>query len=48
MLEKVIPLGHIGDPEADIGRPIAFLAGPDSQFITGSTLMLDGGLTYLR
>ncbi len=48
ILEKIIPLGHIGDPEADIGRPIAFLAGPDSQFITGSTLMLDGGLTYLR
>jgi NAD(P)-dependent dehydrogenase (short-subunit alcohol dehydrogenase family) len=48
ILEKVIPLGRIGDPEKDIGRPIAFLAGDDSAFITGSTLMLDGGLGYLR
>ena len=48
MLAKFVPLGRIGDPEADIGRPIAFLAGDDSRFITGSTLMLDGGLTFLR
>jgi meso-butanediol dehydrogenase/(S,S)-butanediol dehydrogenase/diacetyl reductase len=48
ILEKIIPLGRIGDPEKDIGRPIAFLAGDDSGFITGSTFMLDGGLTYLR
>jgi NAD(P)-dependent dehydrogenase (short-subunit alcohol dehydrogenase family) len=48
VLEKIIPVGRIGDPELDIGRPIAFLAGDDSRFITGSTLMLDGGLTYLR
>jgi NAD(P)-dependent dehydrogenase (short-subunit alcohol dehydrogenase family) len=48
VLEKVIPLGRIGDPERDIGRPIAFLASDDSAFITGSTLMLDGGLGYLR
>jgi 2-hydroxycyclohexanecarboxyl-CoA dehydrogenase len=48
ILEKVIPLGRIGDPEKDIGRPIAFLAGDDSAFITGTTLMLDGGLGYLR
>ena len=48
VLAKVIPVGRIGDPEKDIGRPIAFLAGEDSAFITGSTVMLDGGLTYLR
>jgi NAD(P)-dependent dehydrogenase (short-subunit alcohol dehydrogenase family) len=48
ILEKIIPLGRIGDPELDIGRPIAFLASDDSAFITGSTLMLDGGLGYLR
>lgn len=48
VLAKVIPAGRIGDPEKDIGRPIAFLAGEDSGFITGSTVMLDGGLTYLR
>ena len=48
VLEKIIPLGRIGDPELDIGRPIAFLASDDARFITGSTLMLDGGLGYLR
>jgi 2-hydroxycyclohexanecarboxyl-CoA dehydrogenase len=48
ILTKIVPLGRIGDPETDIGRPIAFLAGEDSKFITGSTLMLDGGLTFLR
>jgi NAD(P)-dependent dehydrogenase (short-subunit alcohol dehydrogenase family) len=48
ILSKIGPLGRIGDPETDIGRPIAFLAGEDSKFITGSTLMLDGGLTFLR
>jgi 2-hydroxycyclohexanecarboxyl-CoA dehydrogenase len=48
VLARIVPLGRIGDPETDIGRPIAFLAGDDSKFITGSTLMLDGGLTFLR
>jgi meso-butanediol dehydrogenase/(S,S)-butanediol dehydrogenase/diacetyl reductase len=48
IIEKIIPLGRIGDPENDIGKPIAFLASDDSAFITGSTLMLDGGLGYLR
>jgi NAD(P)-dependent dehydrogenase (short-subunit alcohol dehydrogenase family) len=48
VLEKIIPLGRIGDPENDIGKPVAFLASDDSAFITGSTLMLDGGLGYLR
>jgi NAD(P)-dependent dehydrogenase (short-subunit alcohol dehydrogenase family) len=48
VIEKIIPLGRIGDPENDIGKPVAFLASDDSAFITGSTLMLDGGLGYLR
>ncbi len=43
-----IPLGRIGDPEQDIGRAVVFLAGPDSAYLTGATLPLDGGLAYLR
>jgi len=43
-----IPLGHLGDPEADIGRAVVFLAGPDSDFITGLTMMVDGGQTILH
>lgn len=43
-----VPLGRIGDCELDIGRAVAFLAGPDSDYITGMTIMVDGGQTVLR
>lgn len=43
-----IPLGRWGDAEADAGRAVAFLCGPDAAFITGTTLAVDGGGTYLR
>jgi meso-butanediol dehydrogenase/(S,S)-butanediol dehydrogenase/diacetyl reductase len=43
-----VPLGRVGDPEADIGRAVVFLAGTDSAYLTGATLPLDGGLAYLR
>lgn len=45
---KGIPLGRMGDPIEDIGQPIAFLASDESRFITGTTVALTGGLTYLR
>jgi NAD(P)-dependent dehydrogenase (short-subunit alcohol dehydrogenase family) len=38
-----IPLGRVGDPEADIGRAVVFLASEDSRYLTGATLPLDGG-----
>ncbi|MFE3542955.1 SDR family NAD(P)-dependent oxidoreductase [Nocardia sp. NPDC059177] len=38
-----IPLGRIGDCEADIGRAVAFLVGPDARYLTGATVPLDGG-----
>lgn len=43
-----IPLGHMGDPEADIGRAVVFLASSDSDFVTGLTMMVDGGQTILH
>ena len=43
-----IPLGHMGDPEADIGRAVVFLASSDSDFVTGLTMMVDGGQTMLH
>lgn len=43
-----VPLGRIGDCEQDVGRAVVFLCGPDAGYITGSTLMVDGGQTYLR
>jgi NAD(P)-dependent dehydrogenase (short-subunit alcohol dehydrogenase family) len=38
-----VPSRRIGDPEADIGRAVVFLVGPDSRYVTGVTLPLDGG-----
>ncbi|MGX9787688.1 SDR family NAD(P)-dependent oxidoreductase [Mycobacterium sp. MMS18-G62] len=43
-----VPVGRIGDPETDVGRVVAFLASDDANYLTGSTLMVDGGYTYLR
>ena len=39
-----IPLGRIGEPE-DVTGSVLFLASSASDFITGQTLYLDGGLT---
>jgi NAD(P)-dependent dehydrogenase (short-subunit alcohol dehydrogenase family) len=39
-----IPLGRIGTPD-DVANAILFLVSPASDFITGQTLYLDGGLT---
>jgi len=36
-------LKRLGQPE-DIARVVAFLAGPDSGWITGQVLRADGGL----
>lgn len=43
-----IPLGRFGDIEQDIGRVAVFLASEDSQYITGQTIMVDGGSIMLR
>ncbi|WP_026378820.1 SDR family NAD(P)-dependent oxidoreductase [Agromyces italicus] len=38
-----VPLGRLGDPETDIAPAVAFLASDDAKYITGQTLMTDGG-----
>lgn len=38
-----IPLRRIGDLENDIGKAVVFFASQDSDYITGQTLMVDGG-----
>jgi len=43
-----VPLGRVGDCEQDIGRAVVQLVGPDFSYVTGTTLMLDGGQAYLR
>lgn len=44
-LTKQIPLGRLGTGD-DVARLAAFLAGPDSEYVTGSTYYVDGGLTW--
>ena len=41
---KVAPAGRLGTPE-DLVPAILFLASKDSAYITGQTLVVDGGLT---
>lgn len=43
-----IPLGRMGDCEADIGRAVAALVSQDMRYVTGMTLMVDGGQYVLR
>jgi NAD(P)-dependent dehydrogenase (short-subunit alcohol dehydrogenase family) len=39
-----IPLRRLGDPLRDIAPVAVFLASADSDYVTGMTLMADGGL----
>jgi NAD(P)-dependent dehydrogenase (short-subunit alcohol dehydrogenase family) len=41
---KKIPLSRFAEP-VDVARLVGFLAGPDSAYITGQTIVLDGGQT---
>lgn len=43
-LLTLVPDGRIGQPE-DIGRACAWLASDDSDYVTGQTLFVDGGMT---
>jgi NAD(P)-dependent dehydrogenase (short-subunit alcohol dehydrogenase family) len=37
------PMGHIGEA-ADVTGVVSFLLGPDSAFVTGTALLVDGGM----
>jgi glucose 1-dehydrogenase len=43
-LLTLIPYGRIGEPE-DIGRAAVWLASDDSDYVVGTTLFVDGGMT---
>ncbi|HEY3294296.1 MAG TPA: 3-oxoacyl-[acyl-carrier-protein] reductase [bacterium] len=40
---KSIPLNYLGNPD-DVARVCAFLISPDSDYITGQVLVVDGGM----
>lgn len=45
-LERAIPLRRLAQPD-DLANAVAFLANPDSSYITGQTLSVSGGLTMV-
>jgi 3-oxoacyl-[acyl-carrier protein] reductase len=44
---KDIPMGRIGLPEDMVGASI-FLASEESAFMTGASIILDGGMTAMK
>ena len=42
-----IPLARFGDPETDVAPVVAFLLSSDAKYMTGQTLMADGGIRKL-
>jgi len=44
LIKKFIPMRRLGQPE-DIARVVVFLAGPESAYITGQVITVDGGLS---
>lgn len=40
---KVVPMGRLGDPE-DMAGPTVFLATDDARYMTGTCLVVDGGV----
>ncbi len=45
-LAKSIPLGRLGEPE-DVAAAVAYLASDDAKFVTGTELLVDGGLVAM-
>lgn len=43
-LLRLIPYGRIGEPE-DVARAVTWLASDEADYVTGTTLFVDGGMT---
>jgi NAD(P)-dependent dehydrogenase (short-subunit alcohol dehydrogenase family) len=43
-VQALHPLGRVGTP-GDVASAVAFLAGPSAAWVTGTVLVVDGGLT---
>ena len=42
--DDLVPYGRIGEPE-DIARTAVWLASDEADYVTGTTLFIDGGMT---
>ena len=45
---RTIPLGRVGDPEDDIGAAVGFLASEAARYVTGTIMVVDGGISLSR
>ena len=41
-----LAIPRTGDAEADVGRAVVYLVGPDASYVTGVTLSVDGGAAF--
>ena len=46
-LSKQIPLGRVSDP-SEVARAVAYLLSDDASYVTGSDLVVDGGLISVK
>ena len=44
-LQREIPLGRVGEP-SEVAKLVAYLASDDASYITGTTVVIDGGLMH--
>lgn len=42
---KSVLLGRISEPE-DVAASVSYLAGPDSDYVTGQSIIIDGGMVF--
>ncbi len=45
-MAPLIPLGRVGTPE-EVAKAVLFLASPDSTFVNGAELFVDGGMAQV-
>jgi 3-oxoacyl-[acyl-carrier protein] reductase len=43
-MEEAVPLGRLGTPR-DVANAVLYLASDEAEYVTGTTIVLDGGQT---